>query len=49
MLSVEKMRLLEFYNKGIELYKQRNFEGGACGIRQAQAVDPRRRGRPISM
>lgn len=40
MLSVEKMRLLEFYNKGIELYKQRNFEGALAEFRQAQTVDP---------
>jgi len=40
MLSAEKMQLLESYNRGIELYKQRDFSAALEHFKAAHEVDP---------
>lgn len=40
MLSEKKKKLLEFYNQGLELYKQRNFKDALKFFQQAKQVEP---------
>jgi len=40
MLSEKKQKVLEFYNLGIEQYKQRKFSEALTFFKQAGEVDP---------
>lgn len=40
MLSEQKRRLLDAYNKGLELYKQRDFQGALKFFFDARQIDP---------
>ena len=40
MYTETKKRVLEFYNKGLQLYKERKFEEALGLFRQAAEADP---------
>lgn len=40
MLSEQKKKMLEFYNQGLSLYKQRNFQDALKFFEQAHRVEP---------